>query len=247
MIMGNCCCDCPLCCHVVDCRGNPVSGATVTFVQGATTLTETTNAMGHACVTGTAGTWTVTASKATLITASTSITITCPLGGTAYLTLNECDFSAGPTTLYFTAGGQTVALTKLFGVQSWNYSGKAWTITALGDGDPIYCQDMNGFATVNVGVSCGHGCINVGYSIKSCQLPGSPTNPCVLSDIGNVHCCASIIEVGFVSIAATISAWTNSPISISGTFGSVWTGYNPFSCAHGLPAVPITGAFTVTE
>jgi len=235
-----CCCGgCPLCAHVADCRGNPVSGAMVSFVLGATTLTAVTDSSGNACVTGAAGTWTITAELYPYYTATGTLAITCPTGGTKNLVLKEGNPSTTTTPLYITAGGHTTTLVKLFGATIWTANSFAYGTgyDGLTAGCPSGVAALTAFSVV----LNAPGCWTVGYFNYYTKLGGG----CTLTSSGAtaIGPCGPIIGAGN---SGTITSFTSSPITINGTFGAT---YNSNPCVITDPpfAALITGAFSVTQ
>ena len=236
---GCSCCGCSLTAHVVDCRGTAVSGASVTFVNGATTLSGTTDASGNATVTAAAGTWTVTASKTNYFGASGSITITCPTGGTINLTLKEGDPSTTTSPLYITLGGQTITLPKLFGVTSWTATTSVFGSGAIEDVGGACTLTAAPLLTITVNLTAA-GCWTVGYTVAVKDKPGSPTDG-VLSGAGGSLCGVP----SSASLNGTVSSFTASPISITGTLPTSWTTSPPGYAS--IPAPPVTGSFSVSQ
>lgn len=230
------CCGCSLCAHVVDCHGSAVSGATVTFVNGGTTLTGTTDGSGNACVTVAAGNWTVTASKTDYVTDYNVTVVTCPTGATSNLTLKECDTATTVTPLYITLGGSTVTLNKLFGVAEWSAS-----TTLFGSGLDDVTPACGTFvaAKITITVRCVSGCYTVAIS-TSMKQDGGGTNRLLASGSGGGPC--GLAQPA--SAAATITSFTASPITIAGTLSSTWT-TPPAHSPYDNP--PVTGSFSVTQ
>ena len=231
---GCSCCGCSLTAHVVDCRGGAVSGATVTFTSGATVYTATTDGSGNATVTAAAGTWTVTASKANYLSASGSITITCPTGGTVNLTLNEGDAATSTSPIYFTAGGHTVTLPKLFGVPTWLANTTLYG-TGIDDQTPNCGATVP--AVITISVRLVSGCWVVGYGAPMKDRGG--TLELVAS--GDPVNCGLLFSA---SMTGTVTSFSASPISGSGTFGSTWT-IPPAGASYVGP--PLTGPFSWSQ
>lgn len=239
MLLSLCnCCGCSLTVHVVDCRGTAVSGASVTFTSGATVLSGTTDGSGNATVTAAAGTWTVAASKTNYFGASGSITITCPTGGTINLILKEGDPSTSTGTIYITTGGFTTTLTKLFGVTQWTGASFSYG-TGKDATDPACPGGAPARTDFNVSLNAA-GCWVVSYTNYYTTSGGG-------CNLANVSATLSG-PCGFVVLATvpgTVSSFTASPLSISGTWASTYNS-NPCNVSDPPFASLITGSFSVS-